>query len=66
MKIIEENYQRLKGNKDRSFDIHYWQSQGDLAIFKAASEMIRDYLLIKGKNADELRIQRTFESFQKI
>ena len=62
---IEEKYQRIKDNRG-SFDIRFWQSQGDLAIFEAVTEMIKDYFLIRGKNADEFRLQRSIESFQKV
>lgn len=65
MKRIEENYQRIIDDK-RIFDIHYWQSQGDIAIFNAVTEMLNDYFLIRGINADESRLQRTVESFRKV
>ena len=45
MRKIEENYQHIKDDS-RSFDIRFWQSQGDSAIFKAVSEMLNDYILI--------------------
>lgn len=61
---IEEKYQRITDDK-RSFDIGFWQSQGDLAIFEAVTEMLNDYLLIRGKNANESRLQRTIETFRK-
>jgi len=61
---IEENYQRITDDK-RLFDIRFWQSQGDLAIFEAVTEMLNDYLLIRGKNANESRLQRTIETFRK-
>ncbi len=64
MRSIEENYQRITDDR-RSFDIRFWQSQGDRAIFEAVSEMLHDYFLIRGKDADEFRLQRTVESFQK-
>ncbi len=64
MKKIEENYQRITDDR-RSFDIRFWQSKGDFAIFEAVSEMLNDYFLIRGKNADESRLQRTIENFQK-
>jgi len=64
MKKIEENYQRITDDR-RLFDIHFWQSQGDLAIFEAVTEMINDYFLIRGKNADEFRFQRTIENFRR-
>lgn len=63
MKTIEERYGRM-ADDSRSFDIRFWQSQGDRAIFEAASEMVQDYLLIRGENAYELRLQRTVESLQ--
>lgn len=62
---IEEKYQRIKDDC-RSFDIRFWQSQGDGAIFEAVTEMLKDYFLIRGKNANEFRLQRSTESFQKI
>jgi len=65
MKTIEENYQLMTDDR-RLFDIRFWQSQGDLAIFEAVTEMLNDYFLIRGKNADELRLQRTIETFGKI
>jgi len=64
MKPIEESYQLISVD-DRSFDIRFWQEQGDLAIFEAVTEMLKDYFLIRGKNADEFRLQRTVESFRK-
>ena len=64
MRKIEENYQLITDDK-RLFDIRFWQSQGDIAIFEAAAEMLNDYFLIRGKNADESRFQRTVETFRK-
>lgn len=43
MKKIEENSQRIQ-DANCSFDTQFWQSQGDLAIFKAAEEMMYEYL----------------------
>jgi len=62
MRKIEENYQRIKDDRCL-FDIRFWQSQRDLAIFEAAAGMLNDYFLIRGKNADESRLQRTIENF---
>ncbi len=64
MDKFEENYQRIIDDK-RLFDIRFWQSQGDLAIFEAVTEMLNDYFLIRGQNADESRLQRTIENFRK-
>ena len=64
MGTIEENYQCITDNR-RSFDIRFWQSQGDHAIFEAVSDILHDYFLIRGKDANESRLQRTAESFRK-
>jgi hypothetical protein len=64
MKKIEENYQRITDDR-RLFDIRFWQSQGDLAIFEAVAEMLNDYFSIRGRNANESRLQRTIENFRK-
>ena len=64
MKNIEENYQRITDDR-RLFDIRFWQAQGDLAIFEAVTEMLNDYFLIRGNDADESRFQRTVENFRK-
>jgi len=62
--MIEENYQRIMDDT-RSFDIRFWQSQGDVAIFEAVTQMLDDYFLVRGIHADESRLQRTIENFQK-
>jgi len=64
MNKIDENYQRIADDK-RLFDIRFWQSQGDIAIFEAVTEMLNDYFLIRGQNADESRLQRTIENFRR-
>ena len=65
MKGIEENYECMIDD-NRSFDIRFWQSQGDRAIFEAALEMLHDYFLMRGKDLNECRLQRTVESFRKV
>jgi hypothetical protein len=48
---------------DKSFDIEFWQRQGDAAIFQAAWEMIEFYM--RENNVYEPRLQRTVENFQR-
>lgn len=48
---------------DKSFDIEYWQSQGEQAIFRAAWEMVEFYL--RDRKIYESRLQRTVENFQR-
>lgn len=64
MNKTEEKYQR-EFTDTRSFDVRFWQSQGDQKIFEAVMEMIHDYMIIRGYHADECRLQRTVESFRK-
>ena len=64
MSEIQEYYRRI-GDKEDRFDIDFWQSQGEQAIFTAALEMIQDYLIIRYGHADKLRLQRSVEHFGK-
>ncbi len=48
---------------DKSFDIKYWQGQGEQAIFQAAWEMVEFYL--RSRKIYESRLQRTVENFQR-
>lgn len=65
-RVVEfvESYGPLDKN-DRSFDRQFWQQQGSKAIFEAAYDMIKDYLLLRENYANEPTLQRTLESFQK-
>lgn len=49
---------------DRSFDFEYWQRLGDAAIFRAAWELVEFHQRDRGGDPDELRLQRTVETFQ--
>ena len=51
---------------DRSFDVEFWQRQGTTAIFSAAWELIKLYHASLGENVDDLRLQRSVESFQRM
>ena len=65
MSDIHESYQRI-GDRDNRFDIEFWQSQGDEAIFAAALELIQDYLILRYGHVDKPRLQRTIEHFGKV
>ncbi len=51
---------------DRSFDVAYWQAQGDCAIFAAAWELVVFAHRIKGLDERELELRRTVEAFQRL
>lgn len=61
---FEEFYGRLE-DSNRDFDVQFWQRAGDMAIFDAAQRLILDYLLIREGYAEQPRLQRSVESFQK-
>jgi hypothetical protein len=50
---------------DRSFDIAYWQRLGANAIFEAAWQMAIDAHVPHSGGADEPRLRRTVETFQR-
>lgn len=62
---IIEHYGRWDAD-NRSFDQEFWQAQGDMAIFQAAEQMIRDYLLLHTGHADTPRLQRTVERYERV
>jgi hypothetical protein len=49
---------------DRSFDIEFWQEQGDEAIFSAAWEMVE--LAEEVRNGTKPRLQRTATALKRI
>ena len=61
--LIQENFGKL-GEK-AEFDLAFWQSQSPEVLFEASFDLVKDYLLLKQGYADEPRLQRTVESFQK-
>ena len=63
-RVIMERLTRLK-DADRSFDIEFWQRQGDAAIFAAAWEMVVLAHKLKGRNLNELRFQKTLKKLQR-
>ncbi|HSR11330.1 MAG TPA: hypothetical protein VLS90_07770 [Thermodesulfobacteriota bacterium] len=64
LREVWETYRRIGDPNDR-FDIDFWQSQGEDAIFEAALGIISDYLILRDGNAEQPRLQRTIEHFGK-
>jgi len=52
------------GFPDRSFDVEFWQEQGDEAIFAAAWEMVE--LAEEVTNGRKPRLQRTATTLKRI
>jgi len=63
--FVMERFGRLR-DADRSFDVEYWQRQGDAAVFEAAWELAEFYHRAQGMDADELRLQRSLEYFERL
>lgn len=61
---IVEHYGKFRED-DRSFDVRFWQRQGPAAIFDAAWAMVVDSVALRGGDAEQLRLQRTVESFHR-
>ena len=51
---------------DRSFDLEFWQRQNATARFSAAWELVEFAHKLKGRDAAELRLNRTIESLQSV
>jgi len=64
MDEVQEFYRKV-GDEENRFDIDFWQSQGEQAIFTAALDMIQDYLIIRYGHADKPRLQRAVEYYGK-
>ena len=62
--FVMERFGNLK-DADRSFDVEFWQRQGDGAIFRAAWELAEFYHRDRGMTADDLRLQRSIEHFER-
>lgn len=50
----------------REFDLAFWQTQPVCARFTAAWELVETAWLLKGRPADELRLQRTAHHFERL
>ena len=53
-----------RGFPDRSFDLEFWQEQGDEAIFAAAWEMVE--LAEETSHGRQPRLQRTATTLKRI
>ena len=63
--IVMMRFGRIE-EMNRSFDIEYWQRRGDAAIFRAAWELVEAYWRDRGRDPDELRLQRSVATFTRL
>ncbi len=50
----------------RDFDLHFWQSQPLKARFTAAWDLVKTAWKIKGRPANELRLQRSAHHLERL
>ena len=62
--LIMERLGRIE-DMDRTFDIAFWQALCPDARFDAAWELVEDAQMIKGRDPDALRFDRTVASLQR-
>ena len=62
--FVMERFGSLR-DTDRSFDIEFWQRQGDEAIFRAAWELAVQYHRDQGMSDHELRLDKSLEHFER-
>ena len=63
-RLVMERLTRIE-DAGRTFDVEFWQRQGDAAIFAAAWEMVVFANEFKGRDAGELTFQRTLKKIQR-
>ena len=63
-RVIMSRLTTLEGQGTRSFDIEFWQRLTDEQRLNAVWELVTLNCELKGKNTDELRLQRTVENLQ--
>jgi len=62
---VEILYKGRMQDVDRSVDVKFWQQLGSRAIFDAAWEMVEEAWKLKGRDLDELRLQRSVVHIQR-
>ena len=56
---------KLGERPDREFDIQFWQGLSSEARANAVWDLVVTYWQMKGKDTNELRLQRSVESIQR-
>ncbi len=60
-RVIMSRLTSVEEQGDRSFDVDFWQRLSDEQRMQAVWDLVVFDYEIKGKNPDELRLQRTVE-----
>lgn len=61
-RVVMSRLTTVEEQGNRSFDIEFWQRLSDEQRMQAVWELVVFDYELKGKNTDELRLQRTVEN----
>lgn len=64
-RVIMSRLTTIEEQGNRSFDIEFWQRLGNEQKMQAVWDLVVFDYELKGKNLDELRLQRTVENLQR-
>jgi len=65
-RVVMSRLTTVEEQGNRSFDIEFWQKLSDEQKMNAVWDLVVFDYEIKGKNLDELRLQRTVENLRPI
>lgn len=64
-RVVMSRLTSVEKQGDRSFDIEFWGQVDDEQKMKAVWDLVVFDYELKGKNLDELRLQRTVENLRR-
>lgn len=64
-RVITTRLSRFGEQPDREFDIQFWQGLSSEARANAVWDLVVTYWQMKGKDLNELRLQRSVENIQR-
>ncbi len=64
-RVVMSRLTSVEKQGDRSFDIEFWQRLTDEQRMQAVWDLVVFDYELKGKNLDELRLQRTVENLRR-
>lgn len=65
-RLVKSRLTTIAEQGDRTFDIEFWQELTDEQRLKAVWDMTVFNWEVKGKNPDELRLQRSITNFRRL
>ena len=65
-RVVMSRLTTVEEQGNRSFDIEFWQRLTDEQRMRAVWDLVVFDYELKGKNLDELRLQRTVENLRRV